>query len=74
VIYWIITQNNCAICETDGLYLKLHRRRGAKQRDEGAEGGETYGRMRGGYFSAPETRGWPDVYHLQLRRGRHATM
>jgi hypothetical protein len=32
----------------------------------GAEGGEAYGRMRGGYFSAPETRGWPDVYHLQL--------
>jgi phthalate 4,5-dioxygenase len=32
----------------------------------GAEGGEAYGRMRGGYFSAPETQGWPDVYHLQL--------
>ena len=32
----------------------------------GAEGGEGYGRMRGGYFSSPETRGWPDVYHLQL--------
>jgi phthalate 4,5-dioxygenase len=27
---------------------------------------EAYGRMRGGYFLAPATRGWPDVYHAQL--------
>jgi len=28
--------------------------------------------MRGGYFSAPETRRWPDVYHLQLAAvGKH---
>ena len=25
-----------------------------------------YGRMRGGFFLAPETRGWPDVYYRQL--------
>jgi phenylpropionate dioxygenase-like ring-hydroxylating dioxygenase large terminal subunit len=29
-------------------------------------GAETYGRMRGGYFLAPETRPWPEVYHRQL--------
>jgi hypothetical protein len=32
----------------------------------GAAGAETYGRMRGGFFLAPETRQWPDVYHRQL--------
>jgi phthalate 4,5-dioxygenase len=42
----------------------------------GAEGGSAYGRMRGGYFSAPETRGWPDVYHAQLAgvAAQHAGM
>jgi phthalate 4,5-dioxygenase oxygenase subunit len=40
----------------------------------GAEGGEAYGRMRGGYFSAPETRGWPDVYHLQLAAAQSAAV
>jgi hypothetical protein len=30
--------------------------------------------MRGGYFTAPETRGWPDVYNLQLAAvGAHST-
>ncbi len=32
----------------------------------GAGSGDAYGRMRGGYFLAPETRAWPDVYHLQV--------
>ena len=27
---------------------------------------DAYGRVRGGYFVAPETRPWPDVYHQQL--------
>jgi phenylpropionate dioxygenase-like ring-hydroxylating dioxygenase large terminal subunit len=29
-------------------------------------GAEAYGRMRGGFFLAPATRPWPDVYHQQL--------
>jgi phthalate 4,5-dioxygenase len=32
----------------------------------GTGGAEIYGRMRGGYFLAPETREWADVYRLQL--------
>jgi len=31
----------------------------------GASNADVYGRMRGGFFVAPETRQWPDVYHLQ---------
>jgi phthalate 4,5-dioxygenase oxygenase subunit len=32
----------------------------------GAANADAYGRTRGGFFLAPETRRWPDVYHLQL--------
>jgi hypothetical protein len=32
----------------------------------GAASPDAYGRVRGGYFLAPETRQWPDVYHQQL--------
>jgi len=39
---------------------------GAPPPGAGTDGAQAYRRMRGGYFSAPDTRGWPDVYHLQL--------
>ena len=39
---------------------------GAMPPGSGVAGAETYGRMRGGYFLAPETRQWGDVYRLQL--------
>jgi hypothetical protein len=32
----------------------------------GAASADAYGRTRGGYFLAPETRRWPEVYHRQL--------
>jgi phenylpropionate dioxygenase-like ring-hydroxylating dioxygenase large terminal subunit len=32
----------------------------------GAQGGDAYGRMRGGFFLAPEDRAWPEVYFKQL--------
>ena len=32
----------------------------------GAAAPDAYGRVRGGYFLAPEARQWPDVYHQQL--------
>ncbi|MGH7090524.1 MAG: Rieske 2Fe-2S domain-containing protein [Stellaceae bacterium] len=32
----------------------------------GASKADAYDRMRGGFFVAPESRGWPDAYHLQL--------
>jgi phthalate 4,5-dioxygenase len=32
----------------------------------GTAAAEAYGRMRGGFFLASETRPWPDVYHHQL--------
>jgi phthalate 4,5-dioxygenase len=32
----------------------------------GAGSGDAYGRMRGGFFVAPASRAWPDVYHLQV--------
>jgi phthalate 4,5-dioxygenase oxygenase subunit len=32
----------------------------------GAGTPEAYGRVRGGFFVAPETRAWPEVYHQQL--------
>jgi hypothetical protein len=32
----------------------------------GAETPEAYGRVRGGFFVAPEARAWPEVYHQQL--------
>jgi phthalate 4,5-dioxygenase len=41
----------------------------------GAGGAEAYGRIRGGFFLAPDTRRWPDVYHAQLAAvsgGTHA--
>jgi phthalate 4,5-dioxygenase len=33
---------------------------------------EAYGRMRGGFFLAPEQRQWPDAYHQQLAAVRNA--
>jgi phthalate 4,5-dioxygenase len=38
----------------------------------GAATPEAYGRVRGGYFVAPETRPWPEVYHQQLPAVREA--
>ncbi len=38
----------------------------------GPAGAEVYGRMRGGYFLAPETRAWADVYRLQLATAQAA--
>jgi hypothetical protein len=38
----------------------------------GAAGGEAYGQVRGGYFLAPQTRPWPDVYRQQLAAVRNA--
>jgi phthalate 4,5-dioxygenase len=38
----------------------------------GAASPEAYGRVRGGYFVAPETKVWPDVYHQQLAAVRDA--
>jgi phenylpropionate dioxygenase-like ring-hydroxylating dioxygenase large terminal subunit len=32
----------------------------------GAATAEAYGRVRGGFFLAPQARAWPDVYHQQL--------
>lgn len=32
----------------------------------GAAAPEAYGRVRGGFFVAPDTRPWPEVYHRQL--------
>ena len=32
----------------------------------GAATPEAYGRVRGGYFVAPDVRAWPEVYHQQL--------
>jgi phthalate 4,5-dioxygenase len=32
----------------------------------GAATPDAYGRVRGGYFTAPESRQWPEVYHHQL--------
>ena len=28
---------------------------------------DAYGRMRAGFFLAPESRQWPDVYHQQVK-------
>jgi phthalate 4,5-dioxygenase len=38
----------------------------------GAATPDSYGRVRGGYFLAPETRQWPDVYRQQLATVRNA--
>jgi len=38
----------------------------------GAASAEAYGRVRGGYFLAPQSRAWPDVYHQQLAAVRNA--
>jgi len=38
----------------------------------GATAADAYGRVRGGYFLAPEARPWPDVYHQQLAAVRNA--
>jgi len=38
----------------------------------GSASADAYGRMRGGFFVAPETRPWPDVYHQQLAAVRNA--
>jgi phenylpropionate dioxygenase-like ring-hydroxylating dioxygenase large terminal subunit len=37
----------------------------------GAATPEAYGRVRGGYFVAPDTRPWPEVYHHQLAQVRN---
>jgi phthalate 4,5-dioxygenase len=38
----------------------------------GAATPDAYGRVRGGYFVAPDTRSWPEVYHQQLATVRDA--
>jgi hypothetical protein len=32
---------------------------------------DAYGRERGGYFTAPTSRAWPEVYHHQLASVRN---
>jgi phthalate 4,5-dioxygenase len=38
----------------------------------GAANAAAYGRVRGGFFLAPQERAWPDVYHRQLAAVRNA--
>ncbi len=37
----------------------------------GATTPDAYGRERGGYFTAPDSRPWPEVYHHQLAEVRN---
>jgi hypothetical protein len=37
----------------------------------GATAPDAYGRVRGGYFTAPTSRPWPEVYHHQLASVRN---